>query len=396
MKELVKIRGLSVNFYTYEGTVRALSNLQLDIYHGETLGLVGETGCGKTMTALSILRLIMPPGKIETGNIYYYDTKNQPVDLLSLKESKIRAIRGAQISMVFQEPGAALNPVYTIGDQISEVVLLHRRQELATNALGTLDKILAQKNGFTYSILKPSRLIQKNLIAKICRNPRALIPRLIGRIPGARRFLWRLEDEARKIAISSLKEVEIADPSRVIQQHPHQLSGGMKQRAVIAMALACHTRLLIADEPTTALDVTIQAQILELLRKLKMEFDSSILYITHDLAVAAEMCDRVGVMYSGSLCEIAEVEEIFANPLHPYTKALLVAVPRPGEKLSAISGSVPDPLDLPNGCRFHPRCKDAGDICSREIPELTSIKPGHLVACHLYSGGLLGNSVRNP
>jgi peptide/nickel transport system ATP-binding protein len=391
MKELIKIRDLSVSFYTYEGTVRALNDLNLDIYQGETLGLVGETGCGKTMTSLSILRLIMPPGRIDSGSIHFYGLDGTPVDLLSLKESRMRAIRGSEISMVFQEPGAALNPVYTIGDQITEVILLHRRQELARNALVSLDEVLTGKGSFN-SLLKPFRLVQKKLMAKISENKRALAPRIVGAIPLVRRLLWRLDDEALKIAVSLLKEVEIADPARVVRQHPHQLSGGMKQRTVIAMALACCTRLLMADEPTTALDVTIQAQILELLRKLKQELNSSILYITHDLAVAAEMCDRVGVMYSGTLCEIAEVEDIYVDPLHPYTKALLMAVPKPGQQLSAIGGFVPDPLDLPPGCRFHPRCKDAMEICMREIPGLTEVKPGHMVACHLYSGGSVGNS----
>jgi len=217
-------------------------------------------------------------------------------------------------------------------------------------------------------------------------NSGALLPRFAEQTPVIRRLLWRLGDEAIKIAISLLKEVEIADPNRVINQHPHQLSGGMKQRAVIAMALACCTRLLIADEPTTSLDVTIQAQILELLKKLKSEIQTSILYITHDLAVAAEICDRVGVMYSGSICEIAVVEEIYKNPLHPYTKALMAAVPKPGEKLFAISGFVPDPLNLPSGCRFHPRCKDAMDICKAKEPALMEINPGHFVTCHLYYG----------
>jgi len=383
VEKILQIKGLSVNFYTYEGTVSALDNLNLDIYQGETLGLVGETGCGKTMTALSILKLIVPPGKIENGKIYFYDQCGNHVDLLSIKESEIRAIRGSQISMVFQEPGAALNPVYTIGDQISEVILLHRRKELAANALETIKKLLEEDKG---AVFMPARLLQKKLLKRISDNPRALLPRFIEKIPLVKGLLWRLEDEADKITVSLLKEVEIADPKRVIKQHPHQLSGGMKQRAVIAMSLACCPRLLMADEPTTALDVTIQAQILELLKKLKAELDMSILYITHDLAVAAEMCDRVGVMYSGSLCEIASVGETYNNPLHPYTKALMAAVPKPGQKLNAIGGSVPDPLNLPTGCHFHPRCKDAKAICKEKAPDLTEISPGHLVACHLYNG----------
>jgi len=396
MQKLVEIQGVTVNFYTYEGVVCALSELDLDIYQGETLGLVGETGCGKTMTALSILRLIMPPGKIESGQINFYTNGDSPIDLLAVEEDKIRAIRGSEISMVFQEPGAALNPVFTIGDQITEAILLHRRQELAVKALDKLDKLLADDNGTLSNIMKPLRKIQRQLYASIVDYPFETsifsLPRFIERIPVVRRLLWRLNDEATLIAVSLLREVEIADAPRVLKQYPHQLSGGMKQRVVIAMALACHTRLLIADEPTTSLDVTIQAQILELLKRLKSEIQTSILYITHDLAVAAEICDRVGVMYSGSICELANVEEIYQNPLHPYTKALMAAVPKPGETLHAIGGFVPDPLELPKGCRFHPRCQYAKDICKEKDPSLIEVTPEHFVTCHLYNGEKLGKS----
>jgi len=389
---LLEFKGVSVNFYTYEGVVRALSSLNLDIYQGETLGLVGETGCGKTMAALSILRLIMLPGKIESGQIIFYNDCGETIDLLAISENEIRAIRGSQISMVFQEPGDALNPVYTIGDQITEVILLHRKQELASNALITLDKLLAEDDSVFSKFAKPFRRIQRQLYKRMVSNPRDVLPGIIEQIPIIKRFLWRLDNEAEQIAISLLKEVEIADPYRVIKQHPHQLSGGMKQRSVIAMALACRTRLLIADEPTTALDVTIQAQILELLKRLKSEIQTSVLYITHDLAVAAEICDRVAVMYSGSICEIADVMKIYKNPLHPYTKALMAAVPKPGEKLTAIKGFVPDPLDPPTGCRFHPRCKYAKDICKEKEPTIMQIAPGHFVTCHLYDGGIIENS----
>ena len=391
MKKLVEIKGVSVNFYTYEGIVLALSELNLNIYQGETLGLVGETGCGKTVAALSILRLIMPPGKIESGQINFYSNGDKPIDLLAIAESKIREIRGSQISMVFQEPGAALNPVYTIGDQITEAILLHRKRELAIKAVEALDKSIVEDGSFRTRLFNTSRKIQRWLFRIMSDDPHAKLPEIIGRTPIVRGFLWRLDKEAEQIAVSLLKEVEIADPYRVIKQHPHQLSGGMKQRAVIAMALACRTRLLIADEPTTALDVTIQAQILELLKKLKDEIQTSILYITHDLAVAAEICDRVAVMYSGNICEIADVVEIYKNPLHPYTKALMAAVPKPGEKLVAIKGFVPDPLSLPEGCRFHPRCKYAKDVCSIKEPAPVEITPGHFVACHLYDGEKIEN-----
>ena len=393
MNELVRIRGLTVRFYTYEGVVQALDSLDLDINQQETFGLVGETGCGKTLTALSILRLIPPPGKIECGSISFNaDSGNGPIDLLSISEKEIRSIRGSKISMVFQEPSAALNPVYTIGDQISEVILLHRRQELGKEARGTVDRLLADTTGIIQPLFKPARLIEKKLYREIARNQRPLWPRLVGRIPLARRLLWRLEDEARKIAIRMLREVEIPDADRVFRQYPHQLSGGMKQRCVIAMALACYPRFLIADEPTTALDVTIQAQILELLRRLKDEWKSSILYITHDLAVAAEICDRIGVMYCGSLCEVANADDLYADPLHPYTKALMAAVPKPGEEPHAIAGVMPDALDLPPGCRFHTRCDISTNVCMEQVPRMRVMAPGHFVACHNCCGGTGGSS----
>ncbi len=392
MKELLKIRDLTVKFYTYDGIVKALENVDLDIYRKETFGLVGETGCGKTVTALSILRLIPPPGQIESGSIYFnINGKGEPIDLLTISDSEIRKIRGSKISMVFQEPSAALNPVYTIGDQISEVLLLHQRRELEEKALKAVNKSLSKTDSFVSKLVQPVWLAEKSLYQRLTQNTQLLIPRVVSRIPVLRRLLWRINSEAKKMSISLLKEVEIPDPERVARQYPHQLSGGMKQRSMIAMALACSPRFLIADEPTTALDVTIQAQILELLRRLKIERESSILYITHDLAVAAEICDRVGVMYAGSLCEVAKVDDLFANPLHPYTKALMAAAPKPGEAPLSISGMVPDPLNLPPGCRFHPRCDSTTGICSEQIPEMREIAPEHFVACHICLGGANGS-----
>ena len=392
MKELLKIRDLTVKFYTYDGIVKALENVDLDIYRKETFGLVGETGCGKTVTALSILRLIPPPGQIESGSIYFnINGKGEPIDLLTISDSEIRKIRGSKISMVFQEPSAALNPVYTVGDQISEILLLHQRRELEEKALKAVNKSLSKTDSFVSKLVQPVWLAEKSLYQRLTQNTQLLIPRVVSRIPVLRRLLWRLNSEAKKMSISLLKEVEIPDPERVARQYPHQLSGGMKQRSMIAMALACSPRFLIADEPTTALDVTIQAQILELLRRLKIERESSILYITHDLAVAAEICDRVGVMYAGSLCEVAKVDDLFANPLHPYTKALMAAAPKPGEAPLSISGMVPDPLNLPPGCRFHPRCDSTTGICSEQIPEMREIAPEHFVACHICLGGANGS-----
>ncbi len=385
MNELVKIEGLNVRFYTYDGVVQAVDNLDLDIRQKETFGLVGETGCGKTITALSILRLIPSPGRIESGSVYFNaDSGNEPIDLLAISEGEIRAIRGSKISMIFQEPSAALNPVFTIGDQISEVILLHRQPELTQNALEAVNALLAGRNSFVKILANPMRLAERSLYQKIAQNPHSRQLRVIRRIPVLRRLLWRLENEAGKMAISVLKDVEIPDAERIFGQYPHQLSGGMKQRAVIAMALACSPQLLIADEPTTSLDVTIQAQILRLLHRLKTEREASIFYITHDLAVAAELCDRIGVMYAGSLCEVAGVNDIYANPLHPYTHALLAAVPKPGVEPSAIGGFLPDPTNLPCGCKFHPRCPRVMEICKEQVPVMHEVTTGHFVACHLY------------
>jgi len=387
MDPLLQIKDLTVKFYTPDGAVQALENLNLDIQDEETFGLVGETGSGKTLTSLAILRLIPPPGKIESGTISFNPRNgNGTTDLLHMSEKQIRRIRGRQIAMVFQEPGAALNPVYTIGDQIAEVVLEHRQRQLAQAVLNALDRLPQQSQRSARLLKHPARTVERMLYMGLAQAPATTWARLLVRLPVIRGVFWRLKGEAAKTAISALKEVEISDPERIMRQYPHQLSGGMKQRCVIAMALACHPRFLIADEPTTALDVTIQAQILELLRQLKVEEGASILYITHDLAVAAEICDRIGVMYAGTLCEVAPVSYLYANPAHPYTRALMAAVPRPGEEPHPILGAVPDPFNLPSGCRFHPRCNIATGICEQQAPLMQQIAPGHFVACHLCEG----------
>jgi peptide/nickel transport system ATP-binding protein len=385
MENLITIRDLTVRFYTYEGVVHAIDDLDLEIRQGETLGIVGETGSGKTMTALAILRLIPYPGKIESGSISFLDRDlNREIELLKLSEDKMRDIRGNKISMVFQEPGAALNPVYTIGDQISETLLLHQRRELSRRANEQVDKLLRDGAGFAASIKKPFWQWQRRLYGKIAEDSHPIEPRLVSRLPLFRRLLWRLRDQAELLTVDMLKDVEIPDAARVAVHHPHELSGGMKQRAVIAMALACSPELLIADEPTTSLDVTIQAQMLELFRRIKVEKGASVLFITHNLGVASEVCDRVAVMYAGRLCEVASVEEIFAHPLHPYTKALLDAVPMPGKELQTIPGTLADPLEPPPGCRFHPRCPSAVPMCQQERAKLREVSKDHLVACDLY------------
>jgi peptide/nickel transport system ATP-binding protein len=384
MEDLIRIRDLSVRFYTYEGVVHAIDDLDLDIRQGETLGIVGETGSGKTMTALAILRLIPYPGKIESGSIVFSDRDaGGELELLTLSEDKMRSIRGNKISMVFQEPGAALNPVYTIGDQISEVFLLHQRRELGKRAKEQVDRLLRDGDGFAAGMKRPFWRWQSRLYNKIAQGPHALEPRFLSHIPLFRRLLWRLRDEASLLTVDMLKDVEIPDPARVAVHYPHELSGGMKQRAVIAMALACSPELLIADEPTTSLDVTIQAQMLELFRRIKVDKGASVLFVTHNLGVASEVCDRVAVMYAGRLCEVASVEELFLHPLHPYTKALLEAVPMPGKELQTIPGALADALNPPPGCRFHPRCPSAVPMCQQDRAKLKVLARDHMVACHL-------------
>jgi peptide/nickel transport system ATP-binding protein/oligopeptide transport system ATP-binding protein len=321
MEELLRVKGLKTYFFTHEGVVKAVDGISFKINKGETMGLVGESGCGKSVTALSIMRLIpSPPGKIVGGEICL-DGKN----LLELDEREMRKIRGKKISMIFQEPMTSLDPVFTIGYEIMESIQLHQGLE---------------------------------------------------------------KEKAREKAIEALRVVGIPDPERRVDEYPHELSGGMRQRAMIAMALSCNPALLIADEPTTALDVTIQAQILRLIDELKEKFGASVMLITHDLGVIAEMCDNVAVMYAGYIVEYADVDTLFSNPLHPYTKGLNKSIPRldaKTERLDVIRGLVPNLLDVPSGCPFHPRCDFCSKRCIEEVPKLIEVEDGHLVRCHLIS-----------
>ena len=392
-ENLVEVKDLVLQFYTYEGIVEALDRVNLKIRPGEILGLVGETGCGKSVTSLSILGIVMPPGKIEGGSIIF-NLDGKKINIVNQKEDFLRTIRGKDVSMVFQEPRAYLNPVYTVEYQIGEVILLHRQKEFIQKALEQLKKErskiledIKRKKG-RKSILTKLRLkilgLYISMYKKMLKNPNALSIRLLSKIPIIRRFRNPLKREVRKEVINLLKMMQIADPERVAGMYPHELSGGMAQRVVIAMALACRPLLLICDEPTTNLDVTVQAQILELIQELRKTYKSSILYITHDLGVVAQICDRVAVMYAGVVVELADVNELFKFPLHPYTKGLLESIPKPGKELKSIPGSVPNLIDPPRGCRFHPRCWYAMEICRKTKPPFVEAKEGHMVSCFLY------------
>ncbi|MRG87885.1 ABC transporter ATP-binding protein [Salinibacillus xinjiangensis] len=319
-KEILKVRGLKTHFKSGKKVVKAVDGVDFEVKEGETLGIVGESGCGKSMTSLSIMRLVDEQGEISGDGVYFKDQ-----NLLDKSEEEMRSIRGNQISMIFQEPMTSLNPVFTVGEQISESLRIHQ--------------------GLNKS-------------------------------------------EAWKRSVEMLELVGIPSPEKRAKQEPHELSGGMRQRVMIAMALACNPSLLIADEPTTALDVTIQAQILDLLKKLQSEFNSAVIMITHDLGVVAETCDNVVVMYSGKVVEHTHVDQLFDNPLHPYTQGLLKAMPRIDEdvdELYAIEGTVPNPDNLPKGCRFAPRCPIAKDICHEKLPELTPLESGSKVRCFAYT-----------
>ena len=322
MKDLLlDVRGLTTRFESSEGPLHAVDDVDLEVHRGETLGLVGESGSGKSMLAYSILRLVPSPGRIVAGRVSWKGR-----DLLELNEEAMRRLRGREISFIFQEPSAALNPVLTVGEQVAEPLRIHER-------------------------------------------------------------LSRRASLAR--AVELLREVRLPDPERRIHDYPHQMSGGMKQRALIAMAIACSPDLVIADEPTTALDVTNQAQILDLLARLKEEHRLSLILVSHDLGVVAENADRVAVMYAGRIVESATVERLFEDPQHPYTRGLLHSVPRARgiqgkAKLRSIEGVVPNLAHLPPGCAFAPRCPDRFAPCDRRVPPLVEIQPGHLSACYLH------------
>jgi len=380
MTKLIETIDLVTNFYTYEGVVKALDKVSLTMDHGMTFGLVGESGCGKSVTVRSMMRIIQEPGKVEGGRILFYpnaDDNSQAIDLLQQSESYMRSLRGESISMIFQEPGAALNPIMSVGDQVSESFLFHRQREMC-------NKISDDLNAADCRTVFPLKNALQALYRIAGQNPDAWLLKVICRIPILKRWDRRLRREALRRSIEIIEKLGIADAAEIVKRYPHNLSGGMKQRIVIAMALACNPILLIADEATSNLDVTIQAQILELLKQLKQKEISSVLLITHDLGIVAETCDRVGVMYAGNLCEVADIKDLFRSPKHPYTQALLSAVPRLSQEgaLQSIEGSVPNLVTPPPGCRFHPRCRQAMAVCREKFPEMVEIQKNHQVACY--------------
>jgi oligopeptide/dipeptide ABC transporter ATP-binding protein len=328
---ILEVQDLTTYFYTEEGIVKAVEGVSFKINEGETLGLVGETGCGKSVTALSILQVIRPPGKIEKGKVIF-----RGEDLLQRSKSGVLDYRGKEITMIFQDPLNSLNPVFKIGAQITEVYLLHMENELLVEA--------SKQNRSIFAV-------------------------------------------AREWGELLLRDLNIPYPEVIFDRYPHELSGGMRQRVQIAMGLACKPHLLIADEPTTALDVTIQNQILKLMKELKTKFNASMLFITHDLGIISKMCEKVAVMYSGFIVENGDIKKLFVRPYHPYTRGLIGSVPVVGKKrrrLEVIKGTVPNLIYPPSGCRFHPRCNYCFEPCDSEIPRSIEVEQDYLVACHLY------------
>ncbi|MGD0396327.1 MAG: ABC transporter ATP-binding protein [Nitrososphaerales archaeon] len=355
-KPVLEIKDLRVNFQTYAGVVKALDGVMLRVGKGEALGLVGESGCGKSVTAATVEGLLPDNASVVGGQILL-----NGVDLLKKTKKQMRDVRVNDVAIVFQDPMTFLNPVLTIGTQISEVFdmeeevvdreaakILQEEGHASTNETSQNASVGAKRG-------KPKRALRKKAL--------------------------------RRLSVEAMTKVGLTDPERLFDEYPHELSGGMRQRAMIAMAIARNPVVFMADEITTALDVTMQAQILDLLRTLRREFESSILIITHDMGVVASICDRVAVMYAGSVVETAEIHEIFNKPLHPYTQGLLKAIPhvvKENETLDSVPGSVPDLIYPPSGCRFHPRCSYAWDLCQQQKPPHIETQPGHWVECHLY------------
>ncbi len=472
MEDVLVVKNLKTQFFIYEGVVKALEDVSFSVGKGEVLGIVGETGCGKSVTAYSITRLIPDPpgrvvgGEVRLGNLDLMRNIKDEARFVQKKRIKIKhnyrvirnnelffnTIRGKYISMIFQEPMAALNPVYTVEDQIAETLLLHNRTRLlkimksASGHLSELEKwrdggeieifddelgeeidkikktargvesirfhqdlLIEGANGFSKKMQKYEEMLKKSiehdeLEDRLLTDPnpttqQEIIKRLakeskkVNLIKMSKQMKRNKKDplliEGRRESFSLLESVDIPNPRGVLKSYPHELSGGMLQRVTISIALANNPKVLIADEPTTALDVTVQAQILKLLRDLQDAIGTSIILITHDLGVIAETCNRVAVMYAGNIVEMAEVKELFRNPKHPYTIGLLQSIPRvddPNKTLKTIPGNVPNLINPPQGCRFHPRCPFVFDRCRVEKPVSIEVSKGHTVECHLFSG----------
>ena len=368
---VASVRDLRVHFNTKAGVVHAVDGVSFDIRDNETLGLVGETGCGKSVTARSFIRLIpTPPGMYAGGEIHFLSSEarrynHDPIDLLTIPNEEMLSIRGDRIAMIFQDPGKALNPALSIRSQIAEVFYQHRSDEIL-------------------EVLGPDVPV---IIRRAATQETRSFERLLMRIPPWRGKADKLKQRVDELVIHALAETQIANPRKIMESYPHELSGGMKQRVLIAQALACNPDLLIADEPTTALDVTIQARILELLAELQERLETSVLYISHDLSLVREICDRVAVMYAGRIVETGTTEEVFRNPLHPYTRGLMAAVPSATNqrgRLAAIHGNVPELVEPAPSCRFSTRCPYAVEICHTIDPSLVTVEDEHSVSCFAY------------
>jgi oligopeptide/dipeptide ABC transporter ATP-binding protein len=375
---VASVRDLRVYFESKAGVVHAVDGVSFEIRDGETLGLVGETGCGKSVTARSFIRLVpSPPGIYAGGEIDFWSSEGRKanedaIDLLQVSDKEMLKIRGDRIAMIFQDPGKALNPALSIRSQVAEVYYQHRSNEILDSMGPNVPRV----------------------VRRAAKQQTNVFERFLLKIPPFRKKAARLKAVVDNLVAQALTETQIANPRKIMDSYPHELSGGMKQRVLIAQALACNPDLLIADEPTTALDVTIQARILELIAELQTRLETSVLYISHDLSLVKEICDRVAVMYAGRIVETGTTEEVFSNPKHPYTRGLMAAVPSAVHQrgqLAAIHGNVPELVDPPPSCHFNTRCPYAVDICRNMDPETLTVGATHTVACFAFETRDLGS-----
>jgi peptide/nickel transport system ATP-binding protein len=426
VQKLIETRNLFTDFNTFE----ALNGVGLVVNEGETYGLVGESGCGKSVAVRSLMRIVQAPGRITDGKVLIFfraEDRSRGIDILRRSEAYMTSIRGDSISMIFQEACTSLNPVLSIGFQVGESFHFHRRAQMLEETIRDLDAELHRGGfflargwkGLSRALFARELGALKEYEAAIDRidhelyqleeagsgdplrrkgalqrrrdrlGEKSALAEIARRVPLLGRYRRRLERTVRRHVVELLRSLGVPNPERIAEGYPHELSGGMQQRIVIAIALACHPVLLIADEPTSNLDVTIQAQIVELIKSLKQKVISSVLFITHDLGLVAEICDRASVMYAGDIAETASVRELFRQPLHPYTQGLLASVPKVSQtgELATIHGTVPNLIEPPGGCRFHPRCPQAMEVCKGVKPPTIEHSPGHWVACYLYSDG---------